>query len=344
MKFIKALFLFMALLTGNAIFAQNTTTLTGTVTDSDTQAWNYAIWTAQLFVPGGSMASFKTGGAVPTSYTGTLTSTGVFSGVVANAAQTIPSNIQWVFTICSNTDAPCQTLPAISISGSTYNAGTYVSSQITAPRIQITNLTYAYNTSELTGPFYGAGYVNTSSGIQYWYANGGYQVVGIGASLPIPPSAGGTGDDTSTTTGVPILTAGNWSYPAQEPITQGGTGASTAGGALNNLGINSATTATFTGLATGVTSVVCAVSSSCNSGAGYVVVTVTTYTTGNAFTVSWPATTTAQLCFLGQQGGGSFYVWGTNPSSTTTGFIAQNQIALSAGAYTIWYICKSVSY
>ena len=38
---------------------------------------------------------------------------------------------------------------------------------------------------------------------------------------------GGTGDDTSSTTGVPIITAGDWTYPTLLPIAQGGTNAST---------------------------------------------------------------------------------------------------------------------
>lgn len=51
----------------------------------------------------------------------------------------------------------------------------------------------------------------------------------------VPASSGGTGDDTSATTGVPIITAGNWTYPAQLPIAQGGTGQSTATSAFDAL-------------------------------------------------------------------------------------------------------------
>lgn len=45
----------------------------------------------------------------------------------------------------------------------------------------------------------------------------------------IEPARGGTGDDTSATTGVPFISAGNWSYDAQLHPSRGGTGYNSSG-------------------------------------------------------------------------------------------------------------------
>ena len=49
----------------------------------------------------------------------------------------------------------------------------------------------------------------------------------LGWTGQLSPSRGGTSDDTSATTGVPYISAGNWLYEAQLAVARGGTGAST---------------------------------------------------------------------------------------------------------------------
>jgi hypothetical protein len=56
------------------------------------------------------------------------------------------------------------------------------------------------------------------------------------------PAKGGTGIDTSASTGVPVVDAGTWSVGTLLPVTKGGTGSATAAAALTALGAASAIT------------------------------------------------------------------------------------------------------
>ena len=165
--------------------AQNTTAITGTLTDSDSQTWNYATWSAKLIVPGGGSPRYIGGGPAPTSFTGTLSSSGVFSGSVGNNAAIIPYGTQWQFTLCSLTSAQCQTIGPFTIQGSTQNVGNYLSGFISAPRIHPASndgkplFVAAYNTTELVDPVQSSQYINTVSLLQYLW-NGTWTAVSGG--------------------------------------------------------------------------------------------------------------------------------------------------------------------
>lgn len=71
-------------------------------------------------------------------------------------------------------------------------------------------------------------------------ASTGAAIVNAGVwSVPatLPVAKGGTNLDTSASTGVPAVAAGVWSIPPQVTVARGGTAASTAAGARTNLGI-----------------------------------------------------------------------------------------------------------
>jgi hypothetical protein len=180
---------------------QNTTTLTGTVTDSDSQTWNSASWTARIVVPTGGSAVYISGGAVPNTFTGTLSSAGVFSGAVGNAAAIIPPGVHWRFTVCPLATSACQTLNPVTVTGSTQNIGAYISANIIAPRIFADNLVYAYNATEIQDAVNGDGYINTVSQTQ-WLWNGAWTEISGGASSLVIPSASNI---TSTLSGTNTL-------------------------------------------------------------------------------------------------------------------------------------------
>jgi hypothetical protein len=333
MKFLKSILIFLAMLSSIASFAQNTTSLTGTIQDPYGQAWSYATVTANLFVPGGGTASFLSGGQVPLSYGPfVLNSTGAFnSASVANASATTPSNIQWSFTVCPNISAPCQTIRPISISGSTFNLGSVISAAITNPTIQAAKLVYAYNANEITGPFNGAGYVNTNSGIQYWYCGTTWCNLGVGVSLPVPIVSGGTGNTTASA-GAAALINGNPIAPSSSASTGLTTG--------SNL-FSANTGFSITNLASGLTSAVCTSGFTCTSKFGFITVTGGTYAGGSAaFTVNWSPTPTSQSCILSQSAGTAWYGWALTTVPTTTGFTPFTSQSLSGVTTYLQYYCQ----
>lgn len=165
--------------------AQNTTTLTGTVTDSDSQAWVNAQWTATIVIPGGGgQAHFLSGGVVPSQYTGVLNSSGQFPAttpVVGNTAQIVPTGVTWnyCFQPVASTSATCFQQAT---KGSTFNLGSFVSTFLQGPRITADKINYAYNTTEITNPINGTGYWNTSVSpvTCYVWQSGSYVACGGG--------------------------------------------------------------------------------------------------------------------------------------------------------------------
>lgn len=157
------------------IKAQNTTTLTGTVTDSASQAWANATWTASIVIPGGGgTAKFTDGTSVPTQYSGQLNSSGTFPAttpVVGNTAKIVPTGVTWKYCFYSLTSAPPSCFNQAT-HGTTFAMGAYASSLITKPFIQAGAMVYAYSASEIHDSQNGNGYVNTISGTTFYWQGG----------------------------------------------------------------------------------------------------------------------------------------------------------------------------
>ena len=162
LKFILAL----SMLLGAVIMhAQNTATLTGVVTDPSSQIWAGATWIATINVPSGGTPMFISGGAVPRSYSGQLDVTGAFvsGAVVGRNSQIVPAGTTWQFTYYSLTSAPGQVTPNQNITATTLNEGAFASANITAPIVQSSNQSFAYNAAEVINAVNGNAYVNTIS-------------------------------------------------------------------------------------------------------------------------------------------------------------------------------------
>lgn len=165
-------------------YSQNTTALTGTVTDSDSQAWINAGWIATIQIPGGGgQAHYLSGGVVPRTFSGTLSSSGAFSAAtVGNTAQIVPTGVTWQYCFYSVTSAPPSCFTQAT-QGSTFNMGTYASSRVIAPRIESGEMKYAYNVTEIEGMKNGNGYVNIVSLTQFTWENNAWIAVGSGSGV-----------------------------------------------------------------------------------------------------------------------------------------------------------------
>lgn len=151
------------------------TSVTATVIDSDSQTWNNAQWKVQ-FVPNPAQPNqciynVNGVGLCTSTYqnylaqSGTSNSSGALSVTLIDNTQINPAGSQWVWTIQSNTSAPATQYLPLTISGTTMNLSTYLSTNSIAPRIKIGNQAgiYAYLDIEITNQTQGNIYWNVSS-------------------------------------------------------------------------------------------------------------------------------------------------------------------------------------
>jgi hypothetical protein len=160
--------------------AQNTATLSGILTDSSPQPWVNATWKFTVNSPQGRPV-FVDGSAVPASYSGVLSNTGLFSGSVGRTSQMQPTGITYTVQLCSLTSAACQTVTNVTVTGTTFDAGAALSPRITPLQIQSgKNAIFAYNNGELINPSNGDGYTNSLSACVEIFSGGAW--VGINCS------------------------------------------------------------------------------------------------------------------------------------------------------------------
>jgi hypothetical protein len=169
------------------LFAQFTTT-SGTITDGDGTVWFNANVTA-TFVPNPNYPNqnqYNINGVNLTSPTyvsylsqSTLTNgTGMFSLTLLDNNQIAPGGSSWKLTIQSYTSAPSSTFPNLAVSGATYNATSFISSNIISPRFPATTGQYGgafgYSTGEIsTIPVPGGSFFNVTLGaLEVWTCTG----------------------------------------------------------------------------------------------------------------------------------------------------------------------------
>lgn len=133
---------------------------------------------------------------------------------------------------------------------------------------------------------------------------------------------------------------GSESYTQVASLTSGGQ--YIAAGAVTGSNVFAPTAATATP-STGVTSVTCA-TAACTSQRGTYSVVGGTATTGSLATISWTATTTAQVCLVSQNGNGAtgtsaVFVDLGHTVATTTGFTLNSAISVLGLTVTFDYIC-----
>jgi hypothetical protein len=169
MRVFKSVVLFASLFFASIGLAQ-TSNLTGALTDSNGTAWANATWTAKIFNPFGGPLVYKTSGApIPSNPSGTLNSSGVFTGTLPDNSQIVAQGTQWILTVCSHTSAPCVTIPSVIVTGASYNMGAYASAHVTAPSFPSGENAYGYSDAEVSPVVSGGIYYNVLSDVErYW--------------------------------------------------------------------------------------------------------------------------------------------------------------------------------
>jgi hypothetical protein len=185
---------FIALVIGlafSSILANaQTTTVTATITDSDSTVWINPQWSVQ-FVPNPNfpqLSSYSIGGVAITSstynqyidVTGTGNSSGAISTTLLDNGQVQPAGSTYRWVIQSQTSAPATTYAPVKITGASQSLTTYLSAGAIAPRFPAITNAFGYADAEIsTIPQPGGIYFNVVSGLQRiwngssWSVNGG---------------------------------------------------------------------------------------------------------------------------------------------------------------------------
>jgi hypothetical protein len=158
-----ALFLFVVLFLSTTAKAQYTT-VSGTITDTSSQAWASGTYRFAFF-PGQSTGPFYLAGSpfTPTAFTGTLDGSGSFSGVsVPDNRRISPGGTQWYVTVCPQASSACFT-KNVTITGASMSVSALVVPPPPIVQANAQTLPMAYSDSEIAGAVVGSTYFNTTS-------------------------------------------------------------------------------------------------------------------------------------------------------------------------------------
>jgi hypothetical protein len=160
----KLIALFILGLAAGVLSAQ-TTTFSATITDSDGTPWANGTWQAVIYSP---LAPPQFNGALlsPTTYSGTMNSSGVLSQVLPSNSSITPSGSQWRFTLCPNASASCSSV-LITVTGTTQDGSGALSAATSAPRFSAGPYAYGYIDAEVAvTPLPGGVYFNVETQLQ----------------------------------------------------------------------------------------------------------------------------------------------------------------------------------
>jgi len=143
-----------------------TSSLTATITDSDTQTWNNGSWTATLVNPVPQIPPSINGTPLTSAQqhlSGSMSSSGVITGTFSDNNYIVPAGTTWQFTICPNASVACST-GSTTVTGVSPNLSATLSAFVTAPRFPASSNAYGYRDAEVSPtPLPGGTYYNTGS-------------------------------------------------------------------------------------------------------------------------------------------------------------------------------------
>jgi hypothetical protein len=142
--------------------AAQTSNVTATLTDADSQTWNNGVWSAALVSPKGPPT--RSGVAVsPLTARGTLSSSGVLTATLADTSTFDQAGATWRFQMCPNASAPCSFV-STAVTGASPNLSATLSAGLAAPRFFAGPNSFGYLDVEVLQPIsFGASYFNVTS-------------------------------------------------------------------------------------------------------------------------------------------------------------------------------------
>jgi hypothetical protein len=192
-------FLFIVLFIGGIIsssFAQ-TTSVTATITDADSQTWNNGTWQAVLINAANPNGPFYLDGvqltAAQLQKSGSMSSSGVITGTFYDTVNHItPNGSVYLFTLCPNASTSCVSNISASPTGSSINLSTTLSANLAGPRFAATGANkFGYLDAEISPtPVLGGVYYNVTTGFQRIWSGSAWSN-NAGAGGPPTGTAGG---------------------------------------------------------------------------------------------------------------------------------------------------------
>ena len=148
--------------------------VTATLTDSDSTVWANATCTVQVYSPT-NPAMFGTTVIPVGPQACSVNGSGVLSTSIYNTSTATPTGVQYQFSICSKTSAPCSSFNTPIVAA---NSTSVLSALLVAPRFN-TNFAFAYgyNDTEAIAGTPGSTYYEIGTGPRNWtgsaWASGG---------------------------------------------------------------------------------------------------------------------------------------------------------------------------
>ena len=194
----KKILLIVSLIFGGLVASAQTTSVTATITDSDSQTWNNGIWKAVLTNVANPNGPYYLDGvqltAAQLQKSGSMSSSGVITGTFYDTVNHItPNGSVYLFTLCPNASAPCVSNIGASPAGSSINLSTTLSANLAGPRFPATGANkYGYLDAEINPtPVSGGVYYNVTTGFQRIWSGSAWSNNGSGAGGPPTGTAGG---------------------------------------------------------------------------------------------------------------------------------------------------------
>lgn len=146
----KRLLIFVLAMSGVGL--SQTSAVSATITDPDSQTWNNGSYTISFVPTPGIPGPYTWQGNpnFPTNYTGTFSGSGLLAVSIPDNSFIAPLGSKWQFTLCSNTSAPCQNV-TLSVTGVAPNLSAALSGPLVAPRFGAGQFAFGYLDIEVTG-------------------------------------------------------------------------------------------------------------------------------------------------------------------------------------------------
>ena len=162
------------------------TTVTATITDSDSQTWNNCKWRVVLHNPRPDIIPSASGTALTAgqiTQSGSCDGSGALSVTLVDSTTISPVGTTWNFSISPNASAPGGT-GATAVSGSSQSLSVFLSGIVRAPRFNAGSGQYGYSDTEvITTLLPGATYYNVTTPALRLWSGSGWSSIGSGSGL-----------------------------------------------------------------------------------------------------------------------------------------------------------------